>query len=215
MAADGALVARQRMVREQIIRRGVKDADVLEAMESIPRHAFVPHTELAWAYDDGPLPIGYGQTISQPYIVALMTELLALEPGARVLEIGTGSGYQAAVLARLATEVHTLEYIPDLAHRAEEILTSLGINTVFVHEGDGSAGFPEYAPYDGILVTAASPAVPVPLVEQLAEGGRLVIPVGGRDRQVLEVHHRVGGKIIEEQNIPVMFVPLRGRYGWK
>ncbi|MBI4732864.1 MAG: protein-L-isoaspartate(D-aspartate) O-methyltransferase, partial [Chloroflexi bacterium] len=176
---------------------------------------FVPPDDLAWAYADGPLPIGHGQTISQPYIVALMTELLQLEPTARVLEIGTGCGYQAAVLGKLAAEVHTVELIPELARRAEETLRDLGYANVHVHLGDGSPGWPEFAPYDGIIVTAASPEVPPPLLEQLAEGGRLVLPVGGRGSQVLEAHRRAGDKIACERSIPGALVPLRGEYGWQ
>lgn len=205
----------KRMVEEQIARRGVRTRSLLAVMESVPRHCFVPADELAWAYADGPLPIGHGQTISQPYIVALMTELLELTPTARVLEVGTGSGYQAAVLGKLAEEVHTVELIPELARRAEEILGRLGYTRVHVHLGDGSLGWAEAAPYDGILVTAASPEVPPPLLEQLVEGGRLVIPVGGRSSQVLEVVRRAGKKFVHERNIPVAFVPLRGEHGWK
>jgi protein-L-isoaspartate(D-aspartate) O-methyltransferase len=203
------------MVIEQIVRRGVTGRSLLTAMEEIPRHRFVLPDDLAWAYGDGPLPIGQGQTISQPYIVALMTELLHLEPTAHVLEIGSGSGYQAAVLGKLASEVHTMELIPELSRRAEEILRDLGYVNVHVHLGDGSMGWPEHAPYDGIIVTAAGPRVPPPLLEQLAEGGRLVLPVGGLGFQLLEVHQRVGGRITREQNNPVVFVPLRGEYGWR
>jgi protein-L-isoaspartate(D-aspartate) O-methyltransferase len=145
----------------------------------------------------------------------LMTDLLQLKPQARVLEIGTGSGYQAAVLAELVADVHTVELIPELARRAEETLLALGYTNVHVHLGDGSKGLAEYAPYDGIIVTAAGPEVPTPLLEQLAEDGRLVLPVGGRGFQVLEVHHRKGGTLTRRQNIPVAFVPLRGEYGWK
>jgi protein-L-isoaspartate(D-aspartate) O-methyltransferase len=184
-------------------------------MGSVPRHRFVPPDELAWAYADGPLPIGHSQTISQPFIVALMTELLELTSTARVLEVGTGSGYQAAVLGELALEVHSVELIPELAHKAKAILNSLGYTRVHVHLGDGSLGWKEAAPYDGIIVTAASPQVPPPLLEQLAEGGRLVIPVGGRGSQVLEVVRRAGTKFVHERNIPVAFVPLRGEHGWK
>lgn len=215
MIDDGYVLERRRMVVEQIARRGVRTPRLLAVMECVPRHRFVPPDDLAWAYADGPLPIGHGQTISQPYIVALMTELLQLEPTARVLEIGTGSGYQAAVLGGLAAEVHTVELIPELARQAEETLRDLGYANIHVHLGDGSPGWPEFAPYDGIIVTAASPEVPPPLLEQLAEGGRLVLPVGGRGSQVLEVHRRAGDKIACERSIPVAFVPLRGEYGWK
>ncbi len=215
MTDDGYAIERKRMVSEQIARRGLRTPRLLAVMESIPRHCFVPTDERAWAYADGPLPIGHGQTISQPYIVALMTELLQLESTARVLEIGTGSGYQAAVLGKIAAEVHTVELIPELAVKAEETLRNLGYTNVHVHLGDGSLGWPERAPYDGIIVTAAGPKVPPPLLEQLAEGGRLVVPVGGRGSQVLEVHRRIVDKIACERSIPVAFVPLRGEYGWK
>jgi protein-L-isoaspartate(D-aspartate) O-methyltransferase len=206
---------RKHMVKEQIAARGVRTRSLLTVMESVPRHYFVPADDLAWAYSDGPLPIGHGQTISQPFIVALMTELLDLTSTARVLEVGTGSGYQAAVLGQLAGEVHTVELIPELAHRAEGILNSLGYTRVHVHLGDGSLGWPEAAPYDGIIVTAASPEVPPPLLEQLGEGGRLVIPVGRLGSQVLEVVRREGEKFVHEKNLPVAFVPLRGEHGWK
>jgi protein-L-isoaspartate(D-aspartate) O-methyltransferase len=206
---------RHRMVIEQIARRGVKKSSILEVMKNVPRHLFIPVEEMGWAYADGPLPIGQGQTISQPYIVALMSELLGIEAQARVLEVGTGSGYQAAVLGELAAEVHTIELIPELARKAKEILTTLGYTDVHVHLGDGSMGWKEAAPYDGILVTAASPIIPPPLLEQLADGGRLVIPVGGHGIQVLEVVQRKGNMFVHEKNIAVAFVPLRGEYGWK
>lgn len=212
---DEFTLQRRRMVREQIIARGVRTPRLLAVMESVPRHLFVPPDELAWAYADGPLPIGEGQTISQPYIVALMTDLLDLQPGARVLEVGTGSGYQAAILGKLAAEVHTVEFVPHLAQEAAARLERLGFTNVHVHVGDGSLGWPEAAPYDGILVTAAGPEVPPPLLEQLAEGGRLVVPVGGRGSQVLEVVQRKGKELIRQAHLPVAFVPLRGRYGWK
>jgi len=215
MTDDGYALERKRMVDEQIAARGVRTRSLLAVMGSVPRHRFVPPDELAWAYADGPLPIGHSQTISQPFIVALMTELLELTPAARVLEVGTGSGYQAAVLGELALEVHSVELIPELAHKAEAILNSLGYTRVHVHLGDGSLGWKEAAPYDGIIVTAASPQVPPPLLEQLAEGGRLVIPVGGRGSQILEVFRRAGTKFVHERNISVAFVPLRGEHGWK
>jgi protein-L-isoaspartate(D-aspartate) O-methyltransferase len=215
MAENSYALQRKRMVHEQIVRRGLQNPRLLEVMESVPRHRFVPPDDLAWAYADGPLPIGQGQTVSQPYIVALMTDLLQIKSTARVLEIGTGSGYQAAVLGKLAGEVHSIEIIPELAHRAEETLRDLGYLNVHVHLGDGSLGWPEHAPYDGIIVTAAGPRVPPPLVNELADGGRLVIPVGGRGSQYLEVHQRIGDKITCGQNIPVAFVPLRGLHGWK
>jgi protein-L-isoaspartate(D-aspartate) O-methyltransferase len=215
MAEDEFSDQRKRMVAEQIAARGVQTPRLLAVMEKVPRHLFVPPDDIAWAYADGPLPIGEGQTISQPYIVALMTDLLHLTPAARVLEVGTGSGYQAAVLAELAAEVHTVEIIPSLARRAEEILHKLGYAHLHVHLADGSLGWKEAAPYDGILVTAASPKVPPPLLEQLADGGRLVAPVGARGMQVLEIVRREGKHFLHEVNIPVAFVPLRGEHGWK
>ncbi|MCX7608439.1 MAG: protein-L-isoaspartate(D-aspartate) O-methyltransferase [Anaerolineales bacterium] len=212
---DEYTLQRKRMVREQIQGRGLHNPRLLAAFESVPRHLFVPPDELAWAYSDGPLPIGEGQTISQPYIVALMTDLLDVQPTDRVLEVGTGSGYQAAILGKLAAEVHTIELIPSLAQQAEERLRRLGLTNVHVHVGDGSQGWPEAAPYDGILVAAAGPEVPPPLLEQLAEGGRLVAPVGGRYAQVLEIVERKGEEFIRRKDISVAFVPLRGKYGWK
>jgi protein-L-isoaspartate(D-aspartate) O-methyltransferase len=203
------------MVNEQIARRGILDPRLLAVMRSVPRHRFIPPDDLAWAYADGPLPIGHGQTISQPYIVALMTELLNPTSSARVLEIGTGSGYQAAVLADLSAEVHTVEVIPELARRAEVLLKELGYPNIYVHFADGSLGWPDAAPYDGILVAAAAPEVPQPLLEQLADGGRLVIPVGGRGFQQLEVWERKGKEYSRAKNISVAFVPLRGEHGWK
>ncbi|MEZ0396001.1 MAG: protein-L-isoaspartate(D-aspartate) O-methyltransferase [Anaerolineales bacterium] len=206
---------RNRMVDEQIARRGLRDPRLLAALRTVPRHRFVPPDELEWAYADGPLPIGHGQTISQPYIVALMTDLLHLAPTARVLEVGTGSGYQAAILGKMAAEVHTVEVIPELARQAEKVLAELGFRNVQVHVGDGSLGWPETAPYDGILVAAAAPDVPPPLLDQLAEGGRLVLPVGSRGFQELQVWERRGGKLHCERGIPVTFVPLRGEHGWR
>lgn len=212
---DEYFQARKRMVSEQIAARGVLDPRLLAVMEAVPRHCFVRPDDLAWAYADGPLPIGHGQTISQPYIVALMTGLLQLQGGERLLEVGTGCGYQAAVLGRLAAEVHTVEVLPELAARAEETLASLGYANVHVHRGDGSLGWPLAAPFDGILVAAAAPSAPQPLLEQLAEGGRLVLPVGGRGLQRLEVWQRRGEGFEQSKNIPVAFVPLRGEFGWK
>jgi len=173
-------LGRRRMVSEQLSARNIRDRRVLAAMGAVPRHRFVPEEHRHLAYSDGPLPIGGGQTISQPYIVALMTQLLLLDGKETVLEIGTGSGYQAAVLAYLAQQVHTIERQSGLAERARAALTNLGIMNVAVHLGDGSLGLPEHAPYQAILVTAAAPEVPRLLLEQLAEGGRLVLPVGGR-----------------------------------
>jgi protein-L-isoaspartate(D-aspartate) O-methyltransferase len=215
MNDDEFRIARKRMVDEQIAARGVLDPHLLTVMGSVPRHLFVPADDLAWAYADGPLPIGHGQTISQPYIVALMTELLQVEPADRILEVGTGSGYQAAVLGQVAAQVHTVEVIPELAAQASRILADLGYTNVHVHAGDGSLGWPEAAPYDGILVAAAAPSAPQPLLDQLAEGGRLVIPVGGRGFQHLEVWIRAGQEFKRRVDLAVAFVPLRGEHGWK
>jgi len=205
---------RLRMVQAQIEARGVRDPRVLAAMSEVPRHLFVTAEQRHLAYVDGPLPIGDGQTISQPYIVALMSELLELDGSERVLEVGTGSGYQAAVLARLAGQVYTLERIPELAEKARLRLDDLGCANVNVRIGDGSQGLPEHAPYDGILVTAAAPRVPESLKAQLADGGRLVLPVGGRAGQILERWRRDGRAFQVERIAPVAFVPLIGTNGW-
>lgn len=206
---------RNRMVTEQIISRGVKDQRVLEALRRVPRHWFVPDEYADIAYSDSPLPIGQGQTISQPYIVALMTELLELEGDENVLEVGTGSGYQAALLARLARQVHTIERHAELADKADEVLLHLGFTNVQVHVGDGSLGLPKYAPYQAIMVTAAAPRVPQPIFDQLDEGGRLVLPVGGAGGQMLDRWRKQAGEYKLEHVAPVAFVPLRGQHGWK
>jgi protein-L-isoaspartate(D-aspartate) O-methyltransferase len=203
------------MVREQIMARGIDDPRVLEAMRQVPRHCFVPPEYAAMAYSDGPLPIGQGQTISQPYIVALMSAMMELQGDETVLEIGTGSGYQAAVLAQLAKTVHTIERHAALAEQARQVLQELGLRNVVVHVGDGTLGLAQYAPYQAIMVTAASPAVPPPLLAQLVDGGRLVIPVGGHGSQILERWSRQGAVYNEEKILPVAFVPLRGAHGWK
>ncbi|HEY5158079.1 MAG TPA: protein-L-isoaspartate(D-aspartate) O-methyltransferase [Anaerolineales bacterium] len=215
MSQEEHLLGRKRMVEEQIVRRGVHDPRLLSVMGDVPRHRFVLADDLAWAYADGPLPIGHGQTISQPYIVALMTDLLQLNGVERVLEVGTGSGYQAAVLGRMAAEVHTVEVIPELAAQATKILAELGFSNIQVHDGDGSQGWPAASPYNAILVAAAAPSVPQPLLDQLAEGGRLVIPVGDRGNQQLECWTRTGQKFERRVSLQVAFVPLRGEYGWK
>lgn len=206
--------ARRRMVEEHLRGRGIHDPRVLAAFERVPRHRFVPPELRAEAYDDAPLPIGSGQTISQPYIVALMSELLHLTGTERVLEVGTGSGYQAAILAHLAAEVHTVELLPALAEGARQVLESLRITNVHIHCADGSLGWPQAAPYQGILVAAAAPAVPPPLLEQLDEGGRLVLPVGARGFQRLETWQRRGERFESADILPVAFVPLRGKHGW-
>ncbi len=205
---------RLRMVEETIVARGVSNPDVLRAMRSVPRHLFVPADYLDLAYDDRPLPIGYGQTISQPYIVAWMTELLQLKPGEKVLEIGTGSGYQAAVLAELGyVEVYSIEIIPELASQAAERLRRLGYGQIHLTQGDGYFGWPEHAPYDAIIVTAAPDHLPPPLVEQLKEGGRLVIPIGPRGGwQTLWRFTQQAGEVRAEALDYVSFVPLTG-YG--
>ncbi|MFH1524197.1 MAG: protein-L-isoaspartate(D-aspartate) O-methyltransferase [Chloroflexota bacterium] len=215
MTQDELRSTRKRMVDEQILARGVRNPRLLAIMELVPRHLFIPPDELAWAYSDEPLPIGGGQTISQPYIVALMTELLGLKPTDRVLEIGTGCGYQAAVLSELAAEVHSIEILPELATQATKTLADLGYTNVHIHTSDGSFGCPETAPYDGILVAAAAPSVPQPLLDQLAEGGRLVVPVGNRSIQNLEVWKRTGQEFTCQKNLAVCFVPLRGEFGWR
>lgn len=206
--------ARQQMVKKQIARRGLLNERLLAAFESVPRHLFVPEEYRDAAYDDSPLPIGFTQTISQPYIVALMTDLLNLKGDERVLEIGTGSGYQAAILGKMAEEVHTVEYLPELATRADKLLKELGVDNVHVHVGDGSLGWPAAAPYNGILVAAAAPQTPKILLSQLADGGRLVLPVGGRGKQNLEVWKKAGEEFTTKIETAVAFVPLRGEKGW-
>jgi protein-L-isoaspartate(D-aspartate) O-methyltransferase len=206
---------RNYMVNEQIISRGIHNVRVLKALRSVPRHVFVPEEYANIAYSDGPLPIGHGQTISQPYIVALMTELLELEGEENVLEVGTGSGYQAALLSMLARQVHTIERHEVLAEKAEQVLMKLGLTNVLVHVGDGSLGLPRYAPFEAIMVTAAAPRVPQPLFDQLTDGGRLVIPEGGAGGQMLDRWRKQGTEYKQEHIAPVAFVPLRGQHGWK
>jgi protein-L-isoaspartate(D-aspartate) O-methyltransferase len=204
------------MVARQLVRRGIEDPRVLEVMARIPREAFVPGAPESAAYDDRALPIDEGQTISQPYIVARMTELLAVEPGDRILEIGTGSGYQAAVLAMLGARVVTIERHAPLARGATERLDRLGIKGVEVLVGDGSRGDPSGAPWDGILVTAGAPTVPDALREQLAVGARLVIPVGPRDQQeLIVIERRSSTEWSEWSDGAVIFVPLVGEAGWR
>lgn len=204
---------RKLMVARQLRGHGISDRRVLEAFESVPRHLFVPEEYRHAAYEDGPLPIGFNQTISQPFIVAYMTQLLDLTGSERVLEVGTGSGYQAAVLSALTAEVHTIELIPALADRAKTVFEQLGLRNIFPHLGDGSLGWADSAPYDAILVTAAGPRVPKSLLNQLAEGGRMVLPVGERGDQVLELWRREGEQFTHETLLPVAFVPLRGKEG--
>ena len=204
-----AAARRDAMVEEQIRQRGVKDPRVLDAMRKVPRERFVPAELAPRAYDDGPLPIGQGQTISQPYIVAYMTEILGVGARDKVLEIGTGSGYQAAVLGELARQVFTIEIVPSLAQRAAATLKALGYANVTVRAGDGYAGWPAQAPFDRILVTAAPERIPQPLIDQLAVGGRLVAPVGAQgETQWITVVERTPKGIVENRTIPVRFVPF-------
>ncbi len=205
---------RRAMVEYQIRRRGIHNQRLLQAMEEVPRHLFVPPQSIWQAYEDYPLSIGFGQTISQPYIVAMMTDLLSLKGTEKVLEIGTGSGYQAAILSCLARVVFTIERIPELAARAAKVLEDLGFRNVHTIVGDGSKGLPPYAPYDAILVTAAAAEVPSPLIEQLADGGRLVIPVGTRHLQELIRVTKKGEKSLTEHKGPCTFVPLVGKEPW-
>ncbi|MBI5094445.1 MAG: protein-L-isoaspartate(D-aspartate) O-methyltransferase [Candidatus Hydrogenedentes bacterium] len=202
------------MVARQIEGRGVRDPRVLDAMRRIPRHEFVPEIERAHAYEDRPLPIGYGQTISQPYMVGVMTEALKLTPGDRVLEVGTGSGYQAAILSLLVAKVISIERISELAAGADAKLRSLEINNVTVLNGDGTLGCPEKAPFDAIIVTAGGPEAPEALRRQLCIGGRLLCPVGPRDGQRLSLITRTPEGYAEEPGVGCVFVPLIGSEGW-
>jgi len=199
---------RQQMVQRQLVTRGINDARVLAAMAKVPREEFVTPESRAESYEDGPLPIGYGQTISQPYIVAYMTEQLRPKPGHRVLEVGTGSGYQAAILAELVADVYTIEIVEPLAQSAEATLQRLGYNNVHLKVGDGYKGWPDEAPFDAIIVTCAPDKVPQPLVDQLKEGGRMVIPVGERFAQQLYLLEKKEGQLKESVTLPVRFVPM-------
>ncbi len=207
---DADAARRARMVDSQILARGVREPRVLAAMRKVPRHLFVDPGQRAGAYEDHPLPIAGSQTISQPYIVALMTELLELPAKARVLEIGTGSGYQSAVLGELASEVYSIEILPELARAAGDKLQQLGYMNVVVREGDGYRGWPEHAPFDGIIVTAAPERIPQPLLDQLSPGGRMVIPVGGFFQELKVFTKGPDGRITEKDIIPVRFVPMTG-----
>jgi len=216
--ADGRDVyeeLRREMVERQIADRDIDDELVLSAMLEVPRHSFVPPAMRARAYHDSPLPLSQGQTISQPYIVALMTELLELNGDETVLEVGTGSGYQAAVLSRIARFVYSIERIEELATSARERLAELGYENIEVVVGDGSAGLPEHAPYQGIIVTAGAPDIPPKLVEQLDDGGRMVVPVGPSNLQTLKVVKRNRGRVSVKEEGACVFVPLLGSYGWK
>lgn len=215
LRSDKKIAKLQRaMVEDQLKIRGIADERVLAAMEKVPRHLFLPAELQPHAYEDCPLPIGEGQTISQPYIVALMTELLQVEPGDKVLEVGTGSGYQAAILTEIGAEVYTIEYIESLMEKAKERTEKAGYAGIHFLAGDGTIGWPEHAPYNGIVVTAGAPQIPQPLVDQLAEGGRLVLPIGGRFSQILVRITKVGGELRTEESCGCVFVPLLGKYGW-
>lgn len=209
-SAEKFELLRNNMVESQIISRGVKDPLVIKAMRTVPRHRFIPKDEAAYAYLDEPRPIGEGQTISQPYIVAFMTEQLKLKPNYKVLEIGTGSGYQAAILAQIVDSVYTIEIIPELAQRAKHIVKELHYDNVVVIEGDGYNGWPSKAPFDAIIVTAAPSKIPPPLLEQLKDGGRMVLPVGEYVQELVVVNKNKNG-ISMENVLPVRFVPMTGK----
>ncbi len=205
---------RDRMVSEQIEARGIREPELLAAFRRVPRHAFVPDGQLLDAYKDRPLPIGLEQTISQPYMVAIMTRLLGIRPGTKVLEIGTGSGYQTALLHELGAEVYTVERHPELARRAQRVFAELGMGGITVRVGDGTRGWAEHAPYEAILVTAAGPSVPPDLVQQLADGGRLVMPVGGGKTQDLAFLEKRGETVHRDFQGRCSFVKLIGAQGW-
>lgn len=201
---------RQRMVHEQIERRGIRDQNVLQAMHDVPRHLFVPERFRNMSYDDSPAPIGFEQTVSQPYIVAYMLQCLKLRGGEKVLEIGTGSGYQAALLSLLTDQVYSVEIIHELANRAEALMSYLGINNVHIHCNDGYRGCPEEAPFDRIILSAAPLQVPQSLVDQLRTGGRMILPLGGFDQRLLLIYKSITGKIHRRKLVPVKFVPMTG-----
>jgi len=210
VAADPYAANRERMVREQIESRGIHGAELLRVLRATPRHLFVPIASRPMAYDDHAVPIGYGATISQPYIVALMTDLLAPRKTDRVLEIGTGSGYQAAVLSQLALQVYTIEIVPELAESAQSVLSDLGYRNVSVRQGDGYKGWPEQAPFHGIMLTAAPPEVPQVLIDELANGGRLVAPVGlGWKQELVLIEKDANGRLRRRSAGEVLFVPMR------
>ena len=212
--ADKYVVERERMVEDQLVSRGIKDPRVLKAFREVPRHAFVSEQLHPQAYNDYPLPLEHGQTISQPYMVALMTECLHLKGDEKVLEVGTGSGYQAAILAKLARRVYSVERDTLLARKARELLTTLKVENVVIKVGDGTLGWREFAPYDGIIVTAGSPLVPEPLQKQLKEGGRLVVPVGSSAFQNLMRIQKNGTQFKTDEICGCTFVPLIGDHGW-
>ena len=212
---DPFALVRAQMVEEQLERRGITDVRVLGAMRKVPRHLFVEEALRGRAYGDHPLPIGEEQTISQPYIVALMTQLLELSGREKALEVGTGSGYQTAVLAELARRVCSVERLPRLAERARALLEQLGYTNVWIRVGSGTLGWPDEAPFDRILVTAGGPAVPPPLFQQLAEGGRMVVPIGDPAKQVLTLVEKVGGEMRTRECGECKFVKLVGKYAWE
>ncbi|MDZ7340411.1 MAG: protein-L-isoaspartate(D-aspartate) O-methyltransferase [candidate division KSB1 bacterium] len=209
-APDRFTAQRYQMVQQQIAERGVRDTLVLNAMRKVPRHLFVPNYLMTQAYIDSPLPIGEGQTISQPYIVAFMTEALKLKGNERVLEIGTGSGYQAAILAEIAKEVYTIEIVPILGRRSSELLQKMGYKNIHVIIGDGYRGLVEKAPFDAIIVTAAPDHIPQPLVDQLKAGGRLIIPVGNLEQELILIEKKADGAVTKKSILPVRFVPMTG-----
>jgi protein-L-isoaspartate(D-aspartate) O-methyltransferase len=212
VAQDAQTRSREAMVRNQLIAGGITHPEVLKAMSEVPRHEFVPAALRPFAYVNGPLPIGHGQTISQPFIVAYMTQALELTNQDRVLEVGTGSGYQAAILGKLCKEVYTIEIVPELADSSQQLLSRLGFENVHVKAGDGYQGWPEKAPFDAIIVTCAPDHVPEPLVNQLKAGGRLIIPLGEEGTiQQLVLLRKVGDKVIREKKLDVRFVPMTGK----
>ncbi len=211
-AEDAQTKSREGMVKNQLMAGGISNPQVLQVMSEVPRHEFVPVAVRPFAYVNGPLPIGHGQTISQPFIVAYMTQALELTKNDIVLEIGTGSGYQAAILGKLCKEVYTIEIVPELAQSSQQVLSRLGFSNVHVKEGDGYLGWPEKAPFDAVIVTCAPDHVPEPLVNQLREGGRLIIPIGehGTIQQLVLLRKR-DGKILKENKLDVRFVPMTGK----
>ncbi|HZE98331.1 MAG TPA: protein-L-isoaspartate(D-aspartate) O-methyltransferase [Planctomycetota bacterium] len=211
---DAFAESRRRMVDRQLAGHGIRDERVLEVMRRVPRHGFIPETLVRQAYEDHPVAIGGGQTISQPYMVARMTESLGLRGGEKVLEIGSGSGYQTAVLKALRADVYTVERVPELSERARENVERAGFLGVHYRVGDGSRGWPEEAPFDRVIVTAGAPTMPVSLVEQLREGGSMVIPVGGEDEQELLLVRRGQGRVTRERICACVFVKLWGEEGW-
>jgi len=208
-------ILRKRMVQEQLMPRGIKDPRVLEVFSKVERHKFIPDDFRSSSYADYPVSIGEGQTISQPFIVALMTQSLGVNPEDKILEIGTGSGYQAAILAELAKEVYTIERVESLAKRSEALLKDLGYHNISIRVDDGTLGWKEKEPFSKIIITAASPRIPLPLTEQLVEGGKLILPLGEAFSQVLTLVEKKAGRLYQQQICGCVFVPLVGKYGWK